>query len=1024
MQDKQHPLDGFVHTRLPWIITGGAFLVYAITLNHWVTLDSLPYVAKVTGWDWVLPLHAPLFFLLTFPIRGFPEAWQPIALNLFAAVCSALSLGLLARSVSLLPHDRTHAQRQRERSEFSFLTIPAAWVPPLLAALACGLQLTYWEHSVAVTNEALSLLVFAYSIRCLLEYRVDQRESWLTRLALVYGVGVTNNWAMIGFFPLFLFALVWIKGASFFQIRFMGRMAALGAIGLLLYLLLPAVWAWTDSASVGFWQSLKAELASQKAFLLRPDLRSRALLLSLTSILPVFILGIRWPSSFGDTSAAGAMISNLMFRLIHVVLLAACVWTVFDQKFSPRALVTSRYPYDALLTFHFLTALSIGYLSGYVLLVFGPGKDRPWKRRGQGTLLVDRGLTAAVWLALIGVPGGLIYKNLHHFWNSSAPLLKQFAEQCAAPLPAKNAIVLSDDLNSLLLLEAHMGRASASNERVLVHSRSLPIPEYHRQLVKRYPARWPDILAGQPQGEIVDDVDLLATLIGLSQTNEIYYLHPSFGFYFEKFYPRPLGLASRLVLYPTNLINPPPLTRQEFDTNQLFWRGLEDTLNLVKEQTRRESRDALFLSVFYSRAANDWGVSAQRFGQLPEAGRMFELASGLNTNNRPARVNVAFNRLLRAEAGSAGSSARSAEDRLGEFRDWESMLAFNGVFDEPDYCLHLGDIFFQQTLFRQAALQFSRVRELQPTNLVPQLRLANVFLQWRRPDLALERIAQVRASKAFPPLTPDDELALARLEASAHFSRTNYPAAEQILIKAQERFPDHSTALEALARFYAHTSQTNKALATIDRMLQKDPGNGSALMDQATIHFNSRDYDKSLASLDRILQKDPKNISALLYKVLVHMERKDHSKALADVERVLEIEADNYDGLLQKGIILIETKKFEDAARPLTQLLKINPNDVNALKNRGIAHLQGGRLNEAQTDYEKLQRQLPKYHVPYYGLAEIAYRKKDTAAAIRNYEYYLKFVPEPKSAEPESPELAAEKKMVNDRLKELRAAGR
>ncbi|MBI2947402.1 MAG: tetratricopeptide repeat protein [Verrucomicrobia bacterium] len=1023
MQDKQHPLDGFVHTRLPWMATGGAFLVYVLTLNHWVTLDSLPYVAKVTGWDWVLPLHAPLFFLLTFPVRWFPADWQPIALNLFAAACSALSLGLLARSVSLLPHDRTHAQRQRERSEFSFLTIPSAWVPPVLAALACGLQLTYWEHSVAATNEALSLLVFAYAIRCLLEYRIDQRESWLTRLALVYGLGVTNNWAMIGFFPLFLIALVWIKGASFFQVRFLGRMVALGGIGLLLYLLLPVAWALTDSSSVGFWQSLKAQLASQKAFLLRPELRSRALLLSLTSILPVFIMGIRWPSSFGDTSAAGAVISNLMFRLIHVVLLVACSWTVFDQKFSPRALVTSRFPYDALLTFHFLTALSIGYLSGYVLLVFGPGKDRSWKRRGPWALLADRGLTAAIWLALIGVPAGLVYKNFNHFWNNSGPLLKQFAELCAAPLPAKNAIVLSDDLNSLLLLEAQ-SRGSASNERVLIHSRSLPIPEYHRQLVKHYPTRWPDILAGQPQGDTVDDVSLLATLIDLSQTNEIYYLHPSFGFYFEKFYARPHGLTSRLLLYPTNLITPPAMTRGEFDTNQVFWRNLEDTLNRVKEQTRRESRDALFLSVFFSRAANDWGVSAQRFGQLPEAGRLFELASGLNTNNKPARVNLAFNRLLRAETESAGGSARSTEDRLGEFRDWESMLAFNGLFDEPEYCLQLGDLFFQQTLFRQATLQFSRVQELQPTNVLAQLRLANVFLQWRKPDLALERVAQVRASNALPPLTSDDELALTRIEASAHFSKTNYPAAEQILVKALEKFPARGTALEALARFYAHAKQTNKALATIETLLQKDPGNVSALMDQATIHFNSRAYEKSLASLDRILQKDPKNLSALLYKVLVHIEAKDYKNALAEVERVLDIEPDNYDGLLQKGIILIETQKFEDAVTPLTRLLKLHPNDVNGLKNRAIAHLQGGRLDEAQTDYAKLQRQLPRYHVPYYGLAEIAYRRKDAEAAIRNYEHYLKFVPEAVSPDVESPELTAEKKMVNGRLQELRASGR
>src|SRR5206468_10690765 len=140
----------------------------------------------VAGWDWVLPHQAPLFFVLTFPFRWLPAGWQAIALNAFSAVCAALTLALLARSVMLLPHDRTHEQRQRERSEFSLLSIPAAWLPPLFAALVCGLQSTFWEHATAATGEMLDLLLFAYVIRCLLAYRSDTRESWLTRSALVY----------------------------------------------------------------------------------------------------------------------------------------------------------------------------------------------------------------------------------------------------------------------------------------------------------------------------------------------------------------------------------------------------------------------------------------------------------------------------------------------------------------------------------------------------------------------------------------------------------------------------------------------------------------------------------------------------------------------------------------------------------------------------------------------------------------------------------------------------------------------
>ena len=1020
MQDKQHPPYGFVHAVLPWIVSGIALLVYVLTLNPWVTLDSLPYVAKVTGWDWVLPLHAPLFFLLTYPIRWLPDGLQPIALNLFAAVCSALAMGLLARSVGLLPHDRTHAQRQRERNEYSLLSASFAWMPPVFAALLCGMQLTVWEHSVAATNEALSLLVFAYAIRCLLEYRIDPQESWLIRLALVYGLGVANNWAMIGFFPCFLIALIWIRGTSFFQIGFIVRMIAIGAVGLSLYLLLPLAWTMVDASAIDFWQALKAQWVNQKAYLLRPELRSRALVLSLTSILPVLIMGVRWPSSFGDTSAAGAVISNLMFRLIHVLLLGACLWTFFDQKFSPRSLITTKFlSAPSLLTFYYLTALSIGYLSGYVLLVFGEGKDRPWKRRGHGESWLERVLVAAVWVALVAAPAGLVYKNFKTLWNNSSRYLKQFAALCGSQLPPKNSIVLSDDLNSLLLLEAHLRANGASDKHVLVHSRSLPIPEYHRQLAKRYPTRWPDVLNGEPQGTLVDDVSLLSTMLALGRTNAICYLHPSFGYYFEWFYSRPQGLVHHLMNYPTNVDTPPPLLAAEFETNRLFWSNLEGTLHNLKELSDRDSRDAHFLAMFYSRAANDFGVAAQRMPRLEEAERFFALASGVNTNNKAARVNLEFNRLMRSSGGNAATASKTAEDKLGEFRDWESLLAYNGPLDEPEYCFQLGELFLQQNLFRQASIQFGRVQALQPTNVLASLRQANVDLQWKKPDRALDRIAQLRASKAFAPLSPENDLALSRLEASAHFSRTNYATAQQILTQAVEKYPEDVSALEALSRFYAHSKQFTNALATIDRLLKKDPGYAPALIDQATIHFNNRAYEQSLAALERVLQKDSKNIQALLYKVLVYIESKDLKQAMSVVDRVLDADPDNYDGLLQKGILLIETKAYDESVMPLTRLLKVHPNDVNGLKNRAIANLHRKRLDESESDYEKLRRQMPKYHVPYFGLAEIAYQRKANASAIRNYEQYLKFFPNVESAD-----LDEEKKLVNKRLEELRASGR
>src|SRR5439155_3270099 len=88
----------FVRAILPWMIAAGVFLVYLVTLNHFVTFSSLFQVGRTAGWLWQPELFAPLSWLVTYPFRWLPAEKVPLALNLFSAVCAALSLALLARS--------------------------------------------------------------------------------------------------------------------------------------------------------------------------------------------------------------------------------------------------------------------------------------------------------------------------------------------------------------------------------------------------------------------------------------------------------------------------------------------------------------------------------------------------------------------------------------------------------------------------------------------------------------------------------------------------------------------------------------------------------------------------------------------------------------------------------------------------------------------------------------------------------------------------------------------------------------
>ena len=93
--------------------------------------------------------------------------------------------------------------------------------------------------------------------------------------------------------------------------------------------------------------------------------------MSLTSLVPILVLAIRWSSSFGDSSRIGATLASFMFSLVHGVILGVCIWAAFDPPFGPRRIDLGIGLETPCLTLYYLGALSISYFSGCFLWFFG-----------------------------------------------------------------------------------------------------------------------------------------------------------------------------------------------------------------------------------------------------------------------------------------------------------------------------------------------------------------------------------------------------------------------------------------------------------------------------------------------------------------------------------------------------------------------------------------------------------------------------------------------------------------------------
>jgi tetratricopeptide (TPR) repeat protein len=975
---QSDPRDNWMLRLTPWLIAFAMLGVYVLTLNHWVTLGNLLSVSRVSGFLWEPDLYNPLQFLVTLPFRWLPAAKIPLALNLFSAVCGALTLGLLARTVMILPHDRTEAERVRERSDFGFLTTGSAWFPPLLAVVMLGLQFGFWQNATSFTGESLNLLLFAFVIWQFAEYRLDERLGRIYLATVVYGAGIPDNWALTAFLPVFIAAIIWLRGLEFFNVRFLARMALCGLAGMTLFVLKPALVKFDPEFSVGFWQMLKANLRIDWLVvksITHGDVRHNLMIMSVTTLLPVLVMAIRWSATFGDNSRIGASLVNYLFHGVHAVIFTVCVWVMFDSPFSPAQLSAG----TPALTLYYLSALAIGYYSGYYLLVFGK-KAVPTRRNPKplpalpdGIRFLTPVLYWGTYVAAILAVSMLVYKNHKFIRAVNDDTLLNYAKLSSQNLPAGSGILLSDleGISSIqhtrtLLMQAALARSGRDKDFLVVDTQSLNWAQYHRYLHRLSPQKWPEI-EHKKNFDGVTPFGIVNALREVAKSNTICYLNPSYGYYFEVFYLEPHGLTYQLQHLPDDTLLPPPPSTNLLAANQDFWNGFL-TGEFARLQKTPKPRDpnaypnnafdwllmhlheqsefnpnVVLVENFYSRSLDYWGVELQRANRLADAADAFGNALKINPDNATASINLEFNRALQTGSSTAINPDRVTPDQFGKYRDWNSMLNANGPFDDPSFVFVNSLMLAQNGYMRQAVAPFERVRQIAPENLTVRLWLAQLYLMNHLPDRALQSL--------------NDPL--------------NHPYR------------------------FGLTEQNSAELNFIT----------------AAAHFQKNDTQKGIDLIDLEVSRHPDDVNLLTTAAQAYFTRGLYTNALHVIERHLQTAPDDMQWVFSKGFAQLQSCNYQPAIESFTRVLNVATNDPTTLFNRALAYLKTDQLDQARADYIHLQAGFTNSYQVAFGYGEIAWRQRDTNEAVRNYEIYLKFAPTNNPAELQT---------ARDRLKALK----
>ena len=918
------------------LVAWAAFLIYALTLAHGVTLGSLSLTAKVAGWDWLPLANRPLTWLLTLPLHLLPAGWIPVALNIFSAALAALTLGMLARSVELLPWSSVPEEK-------------FFWVrnfPVLLAVAVCGFEFNFWQEATAMSGELLDLLLLATAVRCLLEHRADKEGGWLERAALVWGLGMAENWVMLVTLPIFVAAVIALRGLFFFRANFLLRMTLRGLAGFSIYLLLPLVnglsphspwtfgeaWLQTFAATRSIFHTLYYNFWSWHRLL--------TLLLVMYFLVPVLPCFLKLRNENQSNKSRVDRMQVWIFRVLLAALLLVGLWLVFDPEVGPREIIRQQLGVVLpLLTFDYVNALGIAFLAGSLLFA----AHVPPQRRSRTPLQKFNSFFRRNAFGLLGgaaavVVLALLVRNLPFIIMQHRLPLERFGETVVRSLPAGGGIVLGDDAVKLSLLRAALANRADKNSWQTADLKLVANGKYRAGLERISPRGW--LAAGAGDLKLGETLRLLD---GMSRTNQFYFLQPHNGqFVHELFLAQPLGAMSAMQRYPSNRFERLVLSPAVIESGEKFW-DMEWSLHLAAlapSEARTSKLENFFkrrlllssargeaqpqLAAWYSALLDDWGVALSRAGNDVAAQKRFEQAVQLNTNNLIARVNQFCNsNRLAGKALSIGEGSALVQ-KFRSIQQIALVINADGDVDEPALRCVVGNACLAAGWPRQAWAEFDRAAVLAPEAVMPQLALAQIYSRLRLDDEVFAATKKLRAKTDASPAGKALEVELAVLEAKSWMSQTNTARAEAALSAVLANHPDDVPVAEAVFRSYLAFGDSAGALRMIEAQLAKNPDSVPALNNQAALLIQSSRATEAIPVLNRAL-------------------------ALTNL--------------------------------PSIQL------------NRAIAQMQLRNIDAAEKDYRQLTNAPVDQFSVHYGLSQIAEQRHDSNAAIVHLEFCLTNAP-------------------------------
>jgi predicted Zn-dependent protease len=205
-----------------------------------------------------------------------------------------------------------------------------------------------------------------------------------------------------------------------------------------------------------------------------------------------------------------------------------------------------------------------------------------------------------------------------------------------------------------------------------------------------------------------------------------------------------------------------------------------------------------------------------------------------------------------------------------------------------------------------------------------------------------------------------------------------------------------------LARCYLMTGQQRDGARLLEKVIKETKGSidDDLRLTLADVYIASQDYNKAASELKEVMKTNTSPKVMIKYAETLIAAGKT-SDALKIAEQIKTKEPENIDVHMMIGRIKVAQKKYNDAIETYKEVLYMDQNYAPALCERANVYLLQGKLQWAETFYDRALKADPKNAMVYLGLARLAKEKKDYAS-------YSDYLEKGRKLDPQNREIQAE----------------